>query len=102
MGRKRQQFAAEFKLEAVRQALRGDRSLAAVARELGVSAGLLGTWKKRALAREGAAGREVFPGPGQLTSADEEIRQLRRRVAVLEEERDILKKATAFFARDAR
>jgi transposase len=102
MGRKRQQFAAEFKLEAVRQALRGDRALAVVARELGVSAGLLGTWKKRALAREGAAGRDVFPGPGQLTSADEELRQLRRRVAVLEEERDILKKATVFFARDAR
>jgi transposase len=91
MGRKRQQFAREFKLEEVRQALKGDRPLAAVARALGVSPGLLGTWKKRALAREGAAGHDVFPGPGQLTSADEELRQLRRRVAVLEEERDILK-----------
>ena len=99
MGRKRQQFAREFKVEAVRQALQGDRPLAAVARALGVSPGLLGTWKKRALAREGGEG---FPGAGQLTSADEELRQLRRRVAVLEEERDILKKATVFFAKDAR
>jgi transposase len=102
MGRKRKQFAREFKVEAVRQALKGDRPLAAVARDLGVSPGVLGTWKKRALEREGAAGRDVFPGPGQLTSADEELRQLRRRVAVLEEERDILKKATVFFAKNAR
>lgn len=102
MGRKRTAYTREFKLEAVRQAIRGGTTLAAVARELGMSAALLGTWKQRALARDGASGRDVFPGNGQLTSQDEELRQLRRRVAVLEEERAILKKATVFFARDAR
>jgi transposase len=44
----------------------------------------------------------VFPGHGKLPSQDDEIRRLRREVAVLREERDILGKATAFFAKHAR
>jgi transposase len=102
MGRKRRQFSREFKVEAVRQALTTKGSLAALARELGVRPDMLRTCKRRVEAQGGATGRDVFPGQGQLTSQDEELRQLRRRVAVLEEERDILKKATVFFARDAR
>jgi transposase len=47
-------------------------------------------------------GSDVFPGNGKLTSQDEEIRQLRREVGLLREERDILKKATAFFAKESR
>jgi transposase len=45
---------------------------------------------------------EVFPGPGRFSSQDEEIRRLKREVAQLQEERDILKKAAAFFARTTR
>jgi transposase len=73
-----------------------------VARELGIRPDMLGQWKRQAEARTGEAPRDVFPGNGKLTSQDEEIRRLRREVAVLREERDILKKATAFFARDTR
>lgn len=102
MGRKRRQFSREFKVEAVRQALTTQGPLSAVARVLGVRPELLRTWTRRVEAQGGATGRDLFPGQGQLTSQDEELRLLRRRVAVLEEERDILKKATVFFARDAR
>lgn len=53
-------------------------------------------------ARAGRAAPDVFPGNGKLPSQDEEVRRLRREAARLTEERDILGKATAFFARTAR
>ena len=55
---------------------------------------MLRAWKRRVEAQGGATARDMFPGQGQLTNQDEELRLLRRRVAVLEEERDILKKAS--------
>jgi transposase len=103
MARRRRQFAAEFKIEAVRLVESG-RPLSSVARELQISDNLLRRWRREfaASASSGASARDVFPGIGKLTSQDVEIRQLRRRVAQLEEEREILKKATAFFARESR
>lgn len=102
MEQKRRKFSREFKLEAVRQAMQAKGSLSAVARVLDVRPDMLRRWKRRVEEQEGAAARDVFPGHGQLTSQDEELRLLRRRVAVLEEERDILKKATVFFAKETR
>ena len=99
---KRRRYTQEFKLEAVRLASAGDKSLGAVARELGIRSDMLRQWKYQAEGRVGQPAADVFPGNGRLTSQDEELRRLRREVAVLREERDILKKATAFFARDAR
>jgi len=84
------------------------RPLSAVARELQISDNLLRRWRREfaasasSVGSSGASVRDAFPGNGKLTSQDEEIRQLRRRVAQLEEEREILKKATAFFARESR
>lgn len=107
MARRRRQFTAEFKIEAVRLTESG-RPASAVARELQISDNLLRRWRREfaIAARSGASSstsaRDVFPGNGKLTSQDEEIRQLRREVARLREERDILKKATAFFARESR
>ena len=106
----RRRFSAEFKVEAVRMASSGERSVAEVARELGVNPEVLRTWKRRMRTAGGRANgksgvpsaADAFPGNGKLTSTDEELRQLRRENAVLREERDILKKATVFFARDAR
>lgn len=100
--RSRRQFSREFKLEAVRLATAGDRSVAEVARELGVNAEVLRSWKRQMAKSDGAPAQDVFPGNGKLTSADEELRRLRRENAVLREERDILKKATVFFARETR
>lgn len=68
--------------------------MAEVARRLGVTGNLLHSWKKAVLKK----GANAFPGSGQLTPVEEELRRLRADVKRLEVERDILKKATAFFA----
>jgi transposase len=100
--RHRRRFTQEFKLEAVRLATVGDRRIGEVARDLGIRAEMLRQWKRQAEARVGNRPADVFPGNGKLISQDEEIRRLRREVAVLREERDILGKATAFFAKGVR
>jgi transposase len=73
-----------------------------VARELGIRAEMLRQWIRQAAGQPGRPARDVFPGNGKLSSQDEELRRLRREVARLTEERDILKKAAAFFARESR
>ena len=98
MARKRRRFSEEFKVEAIRMMTDGGISMSAVARELDISANLLRRWKK---AYEADVG-EAFPGNGRVRSQDEELRRLRHEVAVLRQERAILKKATEFFARESR
>jgi transposase len=102
MGEKqtRRQFTREFKVEAVRLVAVGDRPLTQVARELGVRPDMLRQWKRQAEGRSDAPRRDG--APGRLTSQDEEIRRLRRELAQVREERDILGKATAFFAKGLR
>ncbi len=101
--RERREFTPEFKLEAVRLATSGEKSLRRVAREIGVHENLLRSWKRKALQRSSASGvADVFPGNGKLTSQDEELRRLRRELEVTRQERDFLKKATAFFAKESR
>jgi transposase len=100
--RQRRRFTQEFKLEAVRLAGVGDRRVSEVARDLGLRAEMLRQWKRQAEARAGHGPADIFPGNGKLMSQDEEIRKLRREVTVLREERDILGKATAFFAKGVR
>ena len=73
--RERREFSKEFKLEAVRLATSGEKPLAQVARDLGVHANLLSVWKREAASASLANG--VFPGNGNLTSQDEEIRHAR-------------------------
>jgi transposase len=94
MARVRKAYAPEFKLQAVTMITEQKLSVAEVARRLGVGEGVLHAWKK-AVARKGGG---AFPGSGHLTPQEEELRKLRAEVKRLEAERDILKKATAFFA----
>jgi len=101
-GRTRRQVTPEFKLKAVRVAAVGDRRGSEVARELGIRPEMLRQWRRQAGARAGRGRTEVFPGNGKLTSQDDEIRRLRRENAQRREERAIVGKATAFFARSAR
>jgi transposase len=97
---KRRQFSRDFKLEAVRLVTDGRRPVAEVARELKIRADMLHKWLRAA---GGAPSTDaVFPGNGKLSAQDEEIRQLRRELAQVREERDILKKATAYFAKQSR
>jgi len=100
MGAQRKHFTAEFKAAAVRRAASGDATVLEVARELGIRTDRLREWIAQA-----QGGRRPRPAGGASApplSLDEEVRQLRREVAQLREERDILKKAAAFFARESR
>ena len=90
--RARRRFTAEFKAEAVRLVAGSGKPLAQIARELGINEQVLRHWKKQAQAVRGSG---VMPE--HFAQADE-IRRLRRELLRVTEERDILKKATAFFA----
>jgi transposase len=95
MARKRRSFTPEFKAEAVRLCKVGDRSIEQVARDLDLTETALRSWVKRADIDAGK-GR-----PDALTTAERaEIAELRKRVKRLEMEREILKKAAAFFAKE--
>jgi transposase len=98
MARTRKTYTAEFKLAAVKMITEQKLSVAEVARRLGVSENRLHDWKKT-VAEKGA---DAFPGSGHLTPQEEEIRKLKAEIKRLETERDILKKATAFFAAQAK
>jgi transposase len=91
----RRNFDRAFKVEAVRLVTEEKRKVAEVARELDIQANLLHRWK-RELSEEGNA---AFPGKGHQTPEQEELRRLRRELADVKEERDILKKAISVFSR---
>lgn len=98
----RQGYTREFKIQAVKAAGAGDKSVAQVARELGISAEQLHRWRREYELAAGATRPEdVFRGNGKMTAENEEIARLRRENERLREERDILKKAAAFFAKES-
>ena len=87
----------EFKLEAVRLVRERGVPIAQAARDLGVHKNMLSVWVKQ-LADDR---QHAFPGQGQLKPEQQEIARLKREVAKLKAERDILKKAAAYFARES-
>lgn len=95
---KRRRYDREFKVEAVRLSLEPGRSVAGVARDLGISENVLQVWRAK-LKREGSS---AFPGKGHQSGEQEELRRLRRQLAEVTEERDILKKALSVFSRRPR
>ena len=97
MARQRRTYTSEFKVEAVKLVTEQGRSVAEAARSLGISENLLRSW--RASFQEQGDG--AFPGKGHLPAVEEELRRLRAENQRLAIERDILKKATAVFAREA-
>ena len=96
---KRQSYSAEFKAEAVRLVQRGEKDVAQIARELGVARQQLYGWVRVAEQRKGQPITDVFPGNGNRTSEQAELERLQRENAQLKEDNEILKKATAFFAK---
>jgi transposase len=97
-------FTREFKVEAVRrvQSRPEGISMAHLGRELGVRPGMLRDWVKQVEGHAGAPATDIFPGQGRLPAAEEELRQLRRENARLQEENEFLKKAAAYFAQGSR
>jgi len=93
--RKRRSFTPEYKAEAVRQVREGGKSLPQVAKELELTESALRNWVREA---DGGKGKEPA---GTLSTAErEELVRLRKEVRHLEMERDFLKKAAAFFAKE--
>jgi transposase len=97
MARTRRTYTPEFKAEAVRLVTEQGYSVAEAARSLDLNENLIRSWK-RAVEAEGD---QAFPGRGKLSPFEEENRRLRAENQRLLAERDILKKAAAFFAREA-
>jgi transposase len=97
MARPRRTYTAEFKTEAVKLITEQGYSVAEAARSLGIHETLLRSWK-HALQDKGD---QAFPGQGKLPAVEEELRRLRADNKRLLAERDILKKAAAFFAKEA-
>ena len=98
MVKKRRKFTKEFKLEAVQLVLESDRTVAQVARDLGIAVSLLHKWKDQVGERDDAT---VFPGSGKSAGPEDETRRLRKELAEVKQERDFLKKAAVFFARES-
>ena len=90
-------YPSEFKQDAVKLAVESDQSVAKTAKDLGVNANTLYTWitkyrQPESLASKGSGGNHPY----------DELKRLRREIAQLKEERDILKKAAAYFAKNSR
>ncbi len=98
MGDKRRKFSREFKIEAVYLVTEGGQTIAETARELGINANLLGRWKQQLTENVD----EAFPGKGRMKPLEEEVRRLQRELKQTRQERDFLKRATAYFARESK
>ena len=90
----RKKYSKEFKLDAVSLVIEQGYKRSEAARSLGINANMLGRWMKETEAGDGQA----FRGNGKLTPEQEEVRNLKAQVKRLQMEKDILKKATVFFA----
>ena len=97
MARQRRKYTSEFKVEAVKLITEKGYSVAEAARSLDIGETLLRSWKDAFQVQ----GESAFPGNGRLSAVEEELRRLRADNKRLLMEREILKKAAAFFAREA-
>jgi transposase len=96
MSKVRRTYTPEFKVEAVKLVTDKGYSVAEAARSLGVHVTLLRSWKQAFQDQ----GDQAFPGQGNPPAVEEELRRLRAENKRLLAERDILKKAAAFFAQE--
>jgi transposase len=97
MPEKRRIYDDEFKRDAVRLATNNSYSVSETARRLGISAKLLGRWKRESEVRANGA----VSGHGHVSPEPEELHRLRKEIQRLRMERDILKKTVVFFANES-
>jgi transposase len=95
MKKERNTYTIEYKKEAVSLALESEKSQAQIARELGISENLIYNWVKIHKNKH----PENFGNETRLSEEQAEIKRLKKELLQVKEEREILKKATAFFAR---
>lgn len=98
MTKRYQQYSKEFKLETIRLWESSGRSMSEIERELGITIGMIGKWRKR---------YQIDPEeqsliPSDLEAARKEVRRLRRELEITKEEHDILKKAIRIFSKEKR
>ena len=93
--RERRRYDRDFKEGAIRLVLEGGRSVRSDARDLGIHENMLHRWKQEYLEDP----KHSFPGKGHMKPHEEELLKMKRRIADLEEEREILKKALAIFSK---
>jgi transposase len=96
--KQRRKYDRQYKMDAVSLVVNGGRSVSEVARELGINPNVLHRWRRQ-LTEEGTG---AFSGKGKLSSQEEELRRLRRELEQAKDDRDILKKALAFFSKAGR
>jgi len=93
----RKRYSKQFKVDAVKLVTEQGYKVSEAARNLGIHHSSLRRWKKQFETN----GNQAFPGKGNLNPENEELYRLRKEVKKLRMERDILKKATAFFAKES-
>jgi len=93
----RRTFNREYKLEAVRLVRESGVTVAQASRDLGLHENVLRKWVRQSAADP----QHAFPGQGQMKPEQAEIARLKKEVAKLKMERDILKKAAAYFAKES-
>ena len=94
----RKSYSKEFKLDAVSLVTEQNYKISEAAKSLGISANMLGRWVKE----QENEGAHAFRGNGKLTPEQQELRQLREENKRLKMEKEILKKATVFFAKETK
>ncbi|HSL70026.1 MAG TPA: transposase [Longimicrobiales bacterium] len=99
MTRKRKRYTSEFKIEALRLVRESGKPVMQIARELGIQADLLHSWKRQA--EKAVEAKGAFPGNGVLSAEAAENQRLRRELERVTQERDFLKKAAAYFAQES-
>ncbi len=96
MKQSRKKYTPEFKREVLAMVAEGERSVADIERDLGITTGLIYKWQERYQVRD----KELEASPERIEAA--RIRQLERELAIVKQERDILKKAIQIFSKDQR
>jgi len=96
MSDKRKTYDNEFKLSAVKMIVEDGMSVSRISKDLGVNENSLYKWKRDYLTDQ----QNAFPGKGRMKPEDEKLRKLKKELHIVKMERDILKKAIAFFAKE--
>jgi transposase len=100
MSVKRKRYSKQFKLDTIQLYENGDKSMAQLERELGISGGLLAKWRAELMSAKDEQG--AFPGNGNLPESEARLRQLERENAQLRQEKEILKKVLGIFSKEAK